>query len=156
MDDALEFIKDELINLHGQKREDSYNRAKNRVMTGKPSQLGKLLVDDLCQKCDVKLAGCCANIVWAMFREALPVVVRNHIAEMTFDNTTYLKVFAKADQVFDSNQAGDPMANKAPSATVASVDPEVAALTAKNKGSKNKNQQNGQQNKNQGGQKNKN
>ena len=32
-------IKKELIELFGQKPEDAYTRAKNRVMTGKPSQL---------------------------------------------------------------------------------------------------------------------
>ena len=125
-------------------------------MTGKPSQLGKALVDDLCHLCTVKLAGCCANIVWAMFREALPVVVRNHIAEMEFNSTTYLRVFEKADQVYDSNQAGDPLKQVA----AISADPEVAAIAAKNKSGKNKNQQNkngqnggqnqSQKNKNQG------
>ena len=47
-DDIYKRIKDELLNLYGSKPEDSYIRAKNRVMTGKPSQLGKLLTDNIC------------------------------------------------------------------------------------------------------------
>ena len=114
-------LKDELIKLFGQKPEDSYIRAKNRVMSGLPSQLGKLLVDDICTCCAVKLSGgCCAKVVWGMFREALPIVIRNHIAEMTFDSNTYQQVFDKADKIHASNQGPDP----------GSVRPAVAATTA--------------------------
>ena len=129
--DIYKRIKTELINLFGSKPEDAYTRAKNRVMTGKPSQLGKKLVDDLC-KCEVKLsAGCCAQVIWGMYREAIPVVIRNHIAEMTFNKDTYLQVFKKSDQIFDSNQSTQPVRGT----VVASVstqptnaDPEVAAF----------------------------
>ena len=97
-DDIYKRIKTELINLFGAKPEDAHIRAKNTVMTGKPSQLGKALVDDIC-KCDVKLsAKCCAGVVWGMYRDALPVIIRNHIAELPFNKDTYLQVFAKSDQ----------------------------------------------------------
>ena len=142
--DIYKRIKTELINLFGSKPEDAYTRAKNRVMTGKPSQLGKKLVDDLC-KCDVKLsAGCCAQVIWGMYREAIPVVIRNHIAEMTFDKDTYLQVFKKSDQIFDSNQSTQPVRGT----TVASVsaqpthtDLEVAAMKPQRK-PKNQNRNN--------------
>ena len=102
--DIYKRIKTELINLFGDKPEDAYTRARNRVMTGKPSQLGKALVDDICV-CDVKLSSvCCARVIWGMYREALPVVIRNHISDMTFNKDTYLQVFKKSDQVYDSNQ----------------------------------------------------
>ena len=123
-------LKQELLDLFGKKPEDDYIRAKNRVLTGKPSQLGKKLIDDICPG-DVKLQGChCAKTVWAMFREQLPVVIRNHISEMTFSKDTYKAVFAKADQVWASNQAPDP----SPRATVSAVEavaqdqPEVSAI----------------------------
>ena len=129
--DIYKRIKTELINLFGSKPEDAYLRAKNRVMTGKPSQLGKALVDDICE-CETKLAaGCCARIVWGMYRDALPVIIRNHIAEMPFNKDTYLQVFKKSDQVYDSNQLGQPAKGAAVAAVSAQPyksDPEVAAV----------------------------
>ena len=147
-------IKTRLLKLYGPKPEDSYLRAKSRVLTGKPSQLGKLLVEDICPG-DVKLDGChCARQVWGMFREALPILIRNHIADMPFTADTYEAVFDKADQVFDSNQGTEPVTHKSVAA-VSSNSSEVAALQ-KNKQQKNKGQykgnNNGQSN-NTGGQK---
>ena len=118
-------------------------------MSGKPSQLGKVLIEDLCKK-DKKLDGCCcANTVWGMYREALPVVVRNHIAEMPFNKDTFKDVFTKSDQVFDSNRAPDnstrPVASVSAPATAKS---EVAAVQSQsqNKGQngKNRNRNRGQ------------
>ena len=144
-------IKKELVDLFGQKPEDAYTRAKNRVLVGKPSQLGKLLIDDLCKK-DKKLDGCCcADIVWGMFREALPVVVRNHIAQKSFNKDTYKEIFKIADNVWDSNQAPEPL----PTRQVAAASAEVAAVQKSQGGQsqKNKGQGGGKKNK---GQKNKN
>ena len=42
--DIYKRIKTELLDLFGAKPEDAYIRAKNRVMTGKPSQLGNALI----------------------------------------------------------------------------------------------------------------
>ena len=56
--DIYKKIKTELTELFGAKPEDCYTRAKNRVMSGKPSQLGKSLMGDLCKK-SKKLDGCC-------------------------------------------------------------------------------------------------
>ena len=119
-------MKKELLDLFGKKPEDDYIRAKNRVLTGKPSQLGKLLIDDICKK-DKKLDGCCcANTCWAMFREQLPVTVRNHISDYKFTKDTYKDVFARADQVFASNKAPEPN----PRPTVAAVKPDQAGAAA--------------------------
>ena len=129
-DDIYKRIKHELLDLFGQKPEDAYIRAKNRIMTGKPSQLGKALINDIC-KCPVKLqSGCCAQIIWGMYREALPVVIRNHIAEMKFDKDTYKEVFKKSDQIFDSNKPALPVrsAPVAATTTPAADAPEVAAF----------------------------
>ena len=144
-DDIYHKVKKELIELFGRKPEDAYTRAKNRVLSGKPSQLGKALINDLCKKAK-KLDGCCCgDIIWGMFREKLPIVVRNHIAEMSFNKDTYKAIFTKADQVWDSNQASDPIPSRsvAAVATAAGAAPqtEVAAV---------------QRNRGQGGQKNKN
>ena len=151
------------MDLFGQKPEDAYVKAKNRVMTGKPSQLGKALLEDLCKK-DKKLDGCCcSNIVWGMYREALPVVVRNHIAEMPFNKDSFKDVFTKSDQVFDSNKASDNSSRPVASvSTPATAQSEVAAVQgqSKNKGqgnknkNKNKGQGQGKNNGQNGGQKN--
>ena len=103
-------LKQELLDLFGKKPEDDYIQAKNRVLSDKPSQLGKKLIDDICPG-DVKLQGChCAKTVWAMFRGQLPVVIRNHISEMTFSKDTYKAVFAKADLVW--NVEGSTIGNR--------------------------------------------
>ena len=156
-------IKQELIELFGQKPEDSYNRAKNRVMSGKPSQLGKALVEDICKK-DKKLDGCCCDaIVWGLFREKLPIVIRNHIAQKPFNKSTYKDIFKEADKVFDSNRGSDPLqAPPVAAMSAASVSPPVTTgssteIAAVQKGQsqsqkpKNKKNKNANQNGNQGG-----
>ena len=151
-------IKKQLLKLHGPKPEDAYLRAKNRVLSGRPSELGKLLVEDLCPA-DVKLTGChCDRIIWGMFREKIPVIIRNHIADMPFNKDTYEAVFDKADQVWDSNRSSEPLnggqvaAIKAtPSnASSTSTQQEVAAVQRKNqRNNKNQNGQNQNNNRNQ-------
>ena len=125
-------IKSELLDLFGKKPEDAYTRAKNRVMTGMPSQLGKAIMNDICDKAN-KLDGCCCSkTVWGMYRETLPVVVRNHVAQLSFNKDTYKQIFTISDQVHSSNQSSQPVRG----ATVAAVatnttkgaDPEVAAM----------------------------
>ena len=151
-DDIYKRIKTELLDLYGQKPEDGYIRAKNRVMTGKPSQLGKALINDIC-KCPVKLqSNCCAQIVWGMYREAIPVVIRNHIAELQFNKDTYKQIFQKSDQVYDSNKTTQPVRRATVAATSAqpkqnsTLEPEVAAVKSprppkkNNKGGNNKGQ----------------
>ena len=58
-----------------------------------------------------------------MFREKLPIVVRNHIAEMTFTTDTYKAILTKADQVFNSNQSAEPVTNSHQVAAVAASTP---------------------------------
>ena len=153
-DDIYKRIKAELMDLFGPKPEDAYIRAKNRVMTGKPSQLGKALINDIC-KCPTKLqSGCCAQIVWGMYREAIPVVIRNHIAELPFNKDTYKQIFAKSDQVYDSNKTSHPQPTRGAAVAAVSnqlpsqpVNTEVAAIKPprKNKKPNNANQQQQQQ-----------
>ena len=146
-------IKTELLDLFGAKPEDGYLKAKSRVMSGKPSQLGKQLIDDICV-CDVKLAGkCCTRMVWGMFRDALPVIIRNHIADLEFSKDTYKQIFAKCDQIYDSNRSARPAVVAATTTQQTSaqptVQPEVAATsTAQNSSRRNRNKN---QNQNRGG-----
>ena len=84
-DDIYFRIKTKLLKMFGPKPEDAYLIAKNLVLTGKPSQLGHQLVEKLCPA-EIKLTGChCDRIVWGLFREKIPIVVRNHLADMPFN-----------------------------------------------------------------------
>ena len=149
-------IKKQLLKLYGPKAEDAYLVAKNLVLTDKPSQLGQKLVETICPA-EVKLQGChCDRIVWGLFREKIPIVIRNHLADMAFNKNTYEAIFDKADQVWDSNRGSEPLPNRQVAAVVASqtVQGEVAAVQ-KNGQTKNKNknqQQKGQGQSGQGGQ----
>ena len=149
-------IKKQLLKLYGPKAEDAYLVAKNLVLTDKPSQLGQKLVETICPA-EVKLQGChCDRIVWGLFREKIPIVIRNHLADMAFNKDTYEAIFDKADQVWDSNRGSEPLPNRQVAAVVASqtVQGEVAAVQ-KNGQTKNKNknqQQKGQGQSGQGGQ----
>ena len=148
-DDIYLRLKNELLELFGSKPEDDYIRAKNRVLTGKPSQLGKKLIDDICKK-EKKLDGCCCDkTVWAMFREDLPVVIRNHIAEMKFDKTTYKDIFRKADQVYASNSSSEPAAVSRPAVAAVKADqsPQDGAVAAVNRTRPQRQQQQQQQQK---------
>ena len=127
--DIYKRIKTELLDLFGQKPEDSYLRAKNRVMDGKPSQLGKKILDDICKKASKLDDCCCANTVWAMFREELPTVIRNHISDMTFNKDTYREIFAKADQIWASNKGADPAPVKVAAISGDSNNASVAAVS---------------------------
>merc|ERR1711923_444617 len=85
--------------------------------------------------------------IWGMFREKLPIVVRNHIAELSFNKDTYKAVLTKADQVWDSNKESEPLP-RAVAAVTTSDTPQVAAVqkspnfqgSQKNKNNKNSNQ----------------
>ena len=149
-------IKKQLLKLYGPKPEDAYNTAKNLVLTDKPSQLGHKLVEILCPG-EVKLEGChCDRIIWGMFREKIPILVRNHLADMKFDKDTYEAIFDKADQVWDSNQGPDPLPKQVAAATAApaaAASQEVAAVQKGQGSQKNKNRNKGQRNqRGQGGQ----
>ena len=140
-----------MLKIYGPKAEDAYIRAQNRVLSGKPSQLGKALVDDICPG-ELKFVGChCDRIVWGMFREKIPIVIRNHIADLAFNKDTYEAIFDKADQVFDSNSGPEPLPQRSVVAAVSNSDPEVAAVQKpkpkfqKDK-NKNKDQSSGNQN----------
>ena len=94
-----------MIKQFGPKRADGFDRAIARVMTGSPSQLGRLIVNDICPEVN-PLSGChCADTVLGIWRRSLPSVVRNKISDMDFTADTYRNVFDMADAVWTSNNA---------------------------------------------------
>ena len=137
-------------------------KALARTMVGIPSQLGYQIVDDICRK-STKLTGCCcagaAHAIWSM---QLPVNVRAHISNMTFDATTYRQVFEHADKVFlSSKQLPAVAAMSVPDGAASQLDetlpafhtqnqPQVAAVTGNRGGRGGRGQRGG----NRGGQRN--
>ena len=99
-DDIYLKLKNELVRIYAAKPHDSYKKALTRTMVGLPSQLGVQIVEDVCKKA-TKLSGCCcAAAVLALWSDKLPVNIRAHISNSTFDHTTYKQVFEAADQVY--------------------------------------------------------
>ena len=126
-------------------------------MTGRPSELGELLVEDICDCVPRLNCKCCARQVWGMFREALPVVIRNHIAQLTFSKDNYLQIFTICDQIYDSNRDSEPAGQVAAVITnqPQPSTPEVAATTTSargrgNRGRGNRGNRGGGQNQGQG------
>lgn len=147
--DLYKRIKKEILRIHAPRKEDTFKKALSRVLVGLPSQLGQTLINDVCHNDGTKLENCCcAHIVYTLWTLQLPVAVRSHVSDMTFDAGTYQKVFESADKVFLSTKTTDVSAGVAAirANSGGGADPsnplEVAAFKPKNK--KNKNQNNDQ------------
>ena len=132
--DVYKQIKVEILRLHAPKKEETFKKALSRVLTGLPSQLGELLINDICDK-PTRLSGCCcAKAVLTLWALQLPLTVRSHIANMEFTAGTYKDVFKAADKVFLSTKATELSAGVAAITTTPTDDTaEVAAMKPKNK-----------------------
>ena len=97
-------LKDAIIEIFAPKQQDGLDRALKRVLTTRPSALGKQLIDDVCTCIPTLNCKCCANIIFGLFRRQLPTAVRNAIADKTFNKDTYKDVLSLADKVFESNK----------------------------------------------------
>ena len=125
-------IKTELLRIYAQKPQDSYKVALTRTMTGLPSQLGHQIVQDICKK-SKKLEGCCCDAAtFALWSIQLPVNIRAHISNMTFNSTTYKDVFEQADKVYLSAKQISVAALAAQGGSGADLDETQAAFTAQN------------------------
>ena len=138
-DDIYLKIKTELVRVYAAKPQDSYKRALTRTMVGLPSQLGAQIVEDVCKKPNKMSGCCCAAAVLALWSDKLPVNVRAHISNSTFDATTYKDVFEAADKVYlASKQVSSVAAIQELDETQAAFEehnqPQVAAIKAGNKG----------------------
>ena len=134
--DIYKQIKQEILRIHAPQKEDTYKKALSRVLVGLPSQLGQVLVNDICDK-PTKLNGCCcAKAVYTLWCIQLPLSVRSSIANLKFDKDTYNEVFQHADKVFLSTKQTEMSAGVAAlsvsqaSGTGESL--EVAAIRARN------------------------
>ena len=120
---AYKKLKNEVLRIFGPKPEDAVNRALSRVMTGKPSELARVLVNDLCRhemECD-----CCPAIVTALWKRHLPGTVRAGIAKYRMTKDTFDEVLQLADDIYASNR---PAGAGAVSAVSSSLDETLPAI----------------------------
>ena len=113
--DAYFQLKNEIKRIFGPSQASHYQRAMSRVLTGKPSQLCRALINDMC---DTELTNCCCHKwVFGKWHEALPSSVKQAVAHHSFNKDTMRDVLQLADNVFESTR---------PAANVAAA--QVAAL----------------------------
>ena len=110
---AYKLLKSEIFRIFGPRPEAAIERALTRVLVGKPSQLARALVADIC-KSELDCT-CCPDIISALWKRQLPADVKAGIAHMKFSKATFKDVCKLADDIFDSNRPA------APSLSVAAV-----------------------------------
>ena len=97
--------KMQLLKIYSVRPKDVFKKAMGRVLVGLPSQLGKQLIDDICQK-PAKLQGCCcAQAVQALWSLQLPVNINQHVSNMDFNANTFQAVFDAADRAYLSSKS---------------------------------------------------
>ena len=115
--DAYKVLKKEVLRIFGPRPEEAIERALGRVLTGKPSQLARALVNDL-SKCKMQCQ-CCPDWILALWKRQLPGNVRAGIAHCTFNKDTFDSVVQLADDIYSSSR---------PTPSVAAVRQSTAAL----------------------------
>ena len=77
-------------------------------MTGKPSQLARALIEDMCEH---EMDGCCcAKWIFGLWHRALPSAVKQAVAHHKFNKDTYKLVLQLADDVFESTRPAPAVA----------------------------------------------
>ena len=116
--DAYYQVKCEIKRIFGPSEASQYQRAMSRVLSGKPSQLARALINDMC---DHKLNGCCCHKwIFGRWHECLPTAVKQAVAHTTFNKDTLEDVLTLADKVYDSTRPHQSVAAiKAPAAVAA-------------------------------------
>ena len=97
-------LKNEIFKIFGPPPNADFERAMSRVLTGKPSQLAKQLINDLC---DHELTGCCCHkFIFGLWYRQLPTSVREGISHLVFSGDTYEQVLSHADNIFGAGKHG--------------------------------------------------
>ena len=101
--DAYKVLKQEILRIFGPKPEASVEKALSRVLVGKPSQLARALVADIC-KTKLKDCNCCPAIVATLWKRQLASNVRSGIAHCKFNADTFNEVCQLADDIHAENK----------------------------------------------------
>ena len=96
-------LKTAIIKAYGPRPGDAYQRAVNRVMTGKPSVLLKLIISDICK---TNMANCCCPAtIWGIFEQKIPLYLKSGLANERFNADNMQEIMDKADNYWAANQA---------------------------------------------------
>ena len=99
---AYKDLKTALIKAYGPRPGDAFQRAMNRVMTGKPSVLLKLITSDICKS---NLVNCCCNsTVWGIFELKIPMYLKTGLANEEFNHDNMQGIMDRADNLWAANQ----------------------------------------------------
>ena len=94
--DSYKQLKKEIIRIFGPGEGAAFERAFGRVLSGKPSQLARAIVNDMCPH---QLTGCCcAKWVQGLWLRQLPVSTRQAIASIPFTAENFADICKKADE----------------------------------------------------------
>ena len=116
-------LKVELLKLYGPRPEDSFAKATSRVLVGKPSALGKQIINDFCECPPQPLTcKCCAKMAFGIWSKNLPTYVKAHLSGMPFESGNYKQALEHADKVYLSHRQEAPV--------VAAIKAENAAALA--------------------------
>ena len=99
---AYKILKNKILKIFGQSEESRFERALQRTLTGKPSQLARALLNDIC---DTELEGCCcARAVATLWKQKIPLAVRQAVAHFKFNKENFDTILGVADSVFQSSR----------------------------------------------------
>ena len=95
-------LKNKILQVFGQPSHADFERAMSRVLSGKPSQLCREIIDDMCSH---ELTNCCcAKWVFGLWNRSLPTSCRQAIADMEFTGGNLEAILKLADSVFSANK----------------------------------------------------
>ena len=122
---AYKVLKTALIKAYGPRPGDSYQRAVNRVMTGKPSVLLKLIISDICNK---NMSDCCcSSTIWGIFEQKIPLYLKSGLANEVFNATNMQNIMDKADNYWAANQVENQVSAVSTPGSAAQVSSPVTA-----------------------------
>ena len=95
-------LKTQIIKRFGPPQNADFERAMGRVLSGKPSELCRNLIDDLCEH---ELVGCCCKkFIVGLWHRQLPSNVRQGISHLEFNADNLDEILKRADDWFTSGQ----------------------------------------------------
>ena len=136
-DTPYKTLKLELLKIFAPKPEAAFEAAMSRKLSNfdSPSALAKAIIDDLCT-CDEPLASaCCQRTVWGMWSRQLSPEIRNRLAGMAFNSTTYNTIFDLADAMLQTNAPPPQVAALQAGSSLDETQPAIPyAVNAANRG----------------------
>ena len=110
-----------ILHLYAPKPQDKWKIAKELMLTDKPSQLARKLIQALCPK-HPTLEDCCVEpVISGMWRDQLPAMVKAAVANMSLAGGSMETTLNHADEVYASMKSGG-------AAVSAVAEEEVAAV----------------------------